>query len=88
MIDDKVVIVSAKRTPIGSFQGNFESLKATELGSRVIKENINDISINPKDLEKLMPEVIKSIILCSSELKKGGFNQFRKSYNKNKYVRT
>ena len=33
MSDDKVVIVSAKRTPIGSFQGNFESLKATELGS-------------------------------------------------------
>ena len=26
MSDDKVVIVSAKRTPIGSFQGNFESL--------------------------------------------------------------
>ena len=46
MSDDKVVIVSAKRTPIGSFQGNFESLKATELGSRVIEKNINDISIN------------------------------------------
>ena len=27
MSDDKVVIVSAKRTPIGSFQGNFENLK-------------------------------------------------------------
>ena len=52
MSDDKVVIVSAKRTPIGSFQGNFESLKATELGSRVIEENINDISINPKEIDE------------------------------------
>ena len=54
----------------------------------LIEGQAGNISINPKDLEKLMPEVIKSIILCSSELKKGGFNQFRKSYNKNKYVRT
>ncbi len=52
MSDDKVVIVSAKRTPIGSFQGNFESLKATELGSRVIEENINEISINPKEIDE------------------------------------
>ena len=52
MSDDKVVIVSAKRTPIGSFQGNFESLKATELGSRVIEENINDTSINPKEIDE------------------------------------
>ena len=52
MSDDKVVIVSAKRTPIGSFQGNFESLKATELASRVIEKNINDISINPKEIDE------------------------------------
>ena len=52
MSDDKVVIVSAKRTPIGSFQGNFESVKATELGSRVIERNINDISINPKEIDE------------------------------------
>ena len=52
MSDDKVVIVSAKRTPIGSFQGNFQSLKATELGSRVIEKNINDISINPKEIDE------------------------------------
>ena len=52
MSDDKVVIVSAKRTPIGSFQGNFESLKATELGSRVIEKNLNDISINPKEIDE------------------------------------
>ena len=52
MSNEKVVIVSAKRTPIGSFQGNFESLKATQLGSRVIEKNINDISINPKEIDE------------------------------------
>ncbi|RPH08277.1 MAG: acetyl-CoA C-acyltransferase, partial [Alphaproteobacteria bacterium TMED194] len=52
MSNDRVVIVSAKRTPIGSFQGNFESLKATELASRVIEKNINDISINPKEIDE------------------------------------
>jgi acetyl-CoA C-acetyltransferase len=34
---DPVVIVAAKRTPIGSFQGQFASLKATELGSAAIR---------------------------------------------------
>ena len=52
MSDDKVVIVSAKRTPIGSFQGQFETIKATELGSRVIEKNISEISINPQDIDE------------------------------------
>ena len=52
MRDDKVVIVSAKRTPIGSFQGQFETIKATELGSRVIEKNISEISINPQDIDE------------------------------------
>ena len=52
MSDDKVVIVSAKRTPIGSFQGQFESIKATELGSRVIEKNISEIAINPQDIDE------------------------------------
>ena len=50
MSDDKVVIVSAKRTPIGSFQGNFESLKATQLGSRVIEKNINEKALFVKNV--------------------------------------
>ena len=45
MSNDKVVIVSAKRTPIGSFQGNFESLKATELGSRVIAVSYTHLTL-------------------------------------------
>ncbi len=52
MSEDKVVIVSAKRTPIGSFQGNLESIKATKLGSKVIEKNIEETSINPEDIDE------------------------------------
>ena len=52
MIDDKIVIVSAKRTAIGSFQGNLSSIKATNLGSEVIKKNLKDLSIDPSDIDE------------------------------------
>ena len=52
MIDDKIVIVSAKRTAIGSFQGNLSSIKATSLGSEVIKKNLNDLSIEPSEIDE------------------------------------
>jgi hypothetical protein len=35
--DRTVVIVSAARTPVGSFQGALASVKAPELGATVIK---------------------------------------------------
>ena len=54
MSKDKVVIVSAKRTPIGSFQGNLETVKATKLGSKVIEKNINEIEINPEDIDEII----------------------------------
>ena len=52
MMDDKIVIVSAKRTAIGSFQGNLSSIKATSLGSEVIKKNIKDLSIDPSEIDE------------------------------------
>ena len=52
MSDEKVVIVSAKRTAIGSFQGNLEKVKATDLGSKVIEKNINEVSLNPEDIDE------------------------------------
>ena len=38
MSDENIVIVSARRTPIGSFQGDLSTFKATELGSLVVKK--------------------------------------------------
>ena len=37
----EVVIASAVRTPIGSFQGAFSTVSAAELGTIVIKEALN-----------------------------------------------
>ena len=52
MTDDKIVIVNAKRTAIGSFQGNLSSIKATNLGSEVIKKNLKDLSIDPSEIDE------------------------------------
>ena len=55
----KVVIVSAKRTAIGSFQGAFSDTPATALGSYVIKAVIEDVKLNPE----LVDEVIMGNVL-------------------------
>lgn len=43
----KVVIVSAARTPIGSFMGALSSVSATQLGAAAIKGALNKINLNP-----------------------------------------
>ena len=50
----KVVIVSAVRTPIGSFMGALSSVPATKLGAAAIKGALNKINLDPK----LVDEVI------------------------------
>lgn len=46
-MNNKVVIVSAARTPIGSFMGSLSSLSATQLGSAAIKGAIDKINLDP-----------------------------------------
>lgn len=43
----KVVIVSATRTPIGSFMGALSSVTAPQLGAAAIKGALNKINLNP-----------------------------------------
>jgi acetyl-CoA C-acetyltransferase len=43
----EVVIVSAVRTPIGSFMGSLSSLTATQLGSAAIKGALDTINLDP-----------------------------------------
>jgi acetyl-CoA C-acetyltransferase len=43
----KVVIVSAARTPIGSFMGALSSVSATQLGAVAIKGALDKINLNP-----------------------------------------
>ncbi len=46
-MNNKVVIVSAARTPIGSFMGSLSSLSATQLGSAAIKGVMDKINLDP-----------------------------------------
>ncbi len=55
------VIVAAKRTPVGAFQGQLSSLSAPYLGSIVIKNLISVTGIDPKDIhEVIMGNVLSS----------------------------
>jgi acetyl-CoA C-acetyltransferase len=57
----KVVIISAKRTPIGSFGGSLASLTAGQLGSIAIKGVLEDSKISPD----LIDEVIMGNVLTA-----------------------
>tara|TARA_B110000116_G_C16789377_1_gene562810 strand:+ start:1606 stop:2784 length:1179 start_codon:yes stop_codon:yes gene_type:complete len=57
----RVVIVSAKRTPIGSFMGSLSNIPATELGAIVIRALIEDSGINSNHIDEvLMGNVIQA----------------------------
>ena len=49
----EVVIVSAVRTPIGSFMGNLSSLTATQLGSAAIKGALDTINLDPSLVQEV-----------------------------------
>jgi acetyl-CoA C-acetyltransferase len=57
IMSDSIVIVSAKRTPMGSFMGSLSSVTATELGAKAIQAAINGVDVNEID------EVIMGCVL-------------------------
>ncbi len=52
MSDHNVVIVSAKRTPIGAFQGALSSATAPQLGTAAAKAAIEAAGIEPGDVQE------------------------------------
>ena len=48
------VILKARRTPIGSFLGNFSSLSASDLASFVIKDILKDKRLNPNVINEII----------------------------------
>ena len=50
--NDPIVIVSAARTPMGGFQGDFAPLAASDLGAVAIKAAVERAGIKPADVEK------------------------------------
>ncbi len=50
----EVVIVSAARTPVGSYLGSLSSLKGPELGAIAIREAIKRANIKPEDISEVI----------------------------------
>ena len=53
-MNKKVVIVSAVRTPIGSFLGSLSSVVATDLGAIAIKGALKKINLNPNLVDEVL----------------------------------
>lgn len=51
---ERVVLVAATRTPVGSFQGALSSLTAPKLGSVVIKSVLEKAGINSNEIEEVI----------------------------------
>ena len=50
----EVVVVSAKRTPVGSFQGVLSTVPAPKLGSIVIKSVLDETKIDLKEIDEVI----------------------------------
>ena len=61
MLNKKVVIVSAVRTPIGSFMGCLSTVTAPQLGAIAIKGALNKINLDPNLVDEvLMGNVVQA----------------------------
>lgn len=49
-----VVVVEAKRTPIGTFGGSLSGFTAPELGATAILEVVKSASISPNDVQEVV----------------------------------
>jgi len=53
-VNNKVVIVGAKRTPIGSFQGQFSTVPSDELGAAAIRGAIEQAGLDPEAISDVL----------------------------------
>ena len=53
-MSDPIVIVSAVRTPMGGFQGDFTSMTAPQLGAVAIKAAVERAGIKPEQVEEVI----------------------------------
>ena len=57
-MNDPIVIVSAARTPMGSFQGDFATLAAHDLGGAAIRAALERAAVNSKFTPDLVSELL------------------------------
>lgn len=50
----EVVIVAARRSPIGSFGGSLKNINAVELGQKVVVETLKDINLDPAEVDEVI----------------------------------
>ncbi|MBL8478913.1 MAG: acetyl-CoA C-acetyltransferase, partial [Sterolibacteriaceae bacterium] len=62
-MSDPIVIVSATRTPMGGFQGDFASLTCAQLGSVAIKAAVERAGLKPEQVD----EVIMGCVLPAGQ---------------------
>ena len=53
-MSDPIVIVSAARTPMGSFQGAFSPLAAHDLGGAAIKAAVERAGLKPEQVDEVI----------------------------------
>lgn len=53
-MSDAVVIVAAKRTPMGGFQGSLSAVDAANLGATAIKSAVADSGVSPDDVSEVI----------------------------------
>ena len=53
-MNNKVVIVGAKRTPIGSFQGQFSTVSCDELGAAAIRGALDQAGVSPDSVDDVL----------------------------------
>ena len=51
---ENIVIVGAKRTPIGALQGKFNSVAASDLGATAIKAAVEQAGVKPQEVDDLI----------------------------------
>jgi len=54
MSKDSVVIVAARRTPIGAFQGAFSSVQAPELSAAACRATLDDTGLDPASVDEVL----------------------------------
>jgi acetyl-coA C-acetyltransferase len=54
LMSETIVIVSATRTPMGSFQGDFTPLSANELGGVAIKAAVEKAGLQPQQIDEVI----------------------------------
>ena len=54
MSSKEIVIVAAKRTPIGAFMGQFAPLSATELGANAIRAVLEASGLQADEIDEVL----------------------------------